>query len=45
MELLLAAKVWSYWIAPVLVGVGVLAVIGTAIGYLVKVSSLRYPKR
>jgi L-asparagine transporter-like permease len=42
---LLAAKVWTYWISWVLVGSGVLAAVATAIGYLVRVSSPKYPKR
>ena len=37
--------VWHFWIAPILV-ITVLAIAAaTAIGYAVKVSSPRYPKR
>jgi hypothetical protein len=43
--LLAEAKPWTYWISFVLVGVVVLSIIGTAIGYIVKVTSLRYPKQ
>ena len=45
MHLLAEAKPWTYWISPVLVAVVVLAVIGTLIGYLVRVTSARYPKQ
>jgi hypothetical protein len=42
---LLAAKVWTYWIGPfVLIGtIGL--VVGIAVLYLVKVVSLKYPRR
>ena len=43
-DLLAAAKPWTYWIAPVLVLVGVLAVLGTLVGYFVKVISARWPR-
>ena len=39
------AKPWTYWISFVLVGSVVLAIIATVIGYLIKVSSARYPKQ
>jgi hypothetical protein len=42
---ILAAKVWTYWISLVLVGGVVLVAVGTAIGYLVKVYSTRFPKQ
>ena len=45
MELLLAAKPWTYWISPVLVLGAVLAVLATVVGYLVKVVSAKYPKQ
>lgn len=41
----LAAQVWHYWLSYVLVAVVALAIIGTLIGYLVKVTSARYPKQ
>lgn len=41
---LLAAKVWHYWIAPAVVALVVVMVIATIIGYLVKVVSPKYPK-
>jgi hypothetical protein len=42
---LLAAKPWTYWLAPLLVLGTVLAVVGVIIGYLVKVVAARYPRR
>ena len=45
MDPLLAAKVWHYWIAVPLVAGGVLAIIATIVGYLVKVQAPKYPKR
>ncbi len=45
MELIVAAKVWTYWIAVPLFAGAVLAVIGTAIGYVVRVQSPKYPRR
>ena len=43
--MLLAAKVWHYWIAvPLAIG-AVLLVVSTIAGYLRKVQSLKYPKR
>lgn len=41
---LAAAKVWHFWIAPVVVGLAVLLVIATFVGYLVKVVAPKYPK-
>jgi hypothetical protein len=43
--MLLAAKVWHYWLSFVLFGTGVLAVVAFGIGYLVKVSSRKYPRQ
>lgn len=40
----LAAKVWHYWIAPVLVFGAVLAVVATIIGYFVKVVRPKHPR-
>jgi uncharacterized membrane protein len=40
---LLAAKVWHFWIAPAVVALTVLAVIATIIGYLRKVVAPKYP--
>ena len=45
MELLAAAKPWTYWIAPVLVLGAVLAVLATMLGYLVRVVSAKYPRQ
>ena len=45
MHLILAAKVWHYWISIVLVFSAIALIIGTAVGYLVKVYSTRFPKQ
>ncbi len=42
---LLAAKVWTYWISIVLIGGAVLTILAVAVGYLVKVVSMKYPKQ
>ena len=42
--LLATAKPWTYWIAPLLVLVVVLAVLGVVAGYLIKVVAARYPR-
>jgi hypothetical protein len=39
------AKPWTYWISFVLVGVVVLSILGTAVGYMIKVGSGRYPRQ
>jgi len=41
---LLAAKVWNYWISIVLLGAGVLMLLATGVGYLVKVYSTKFPR-
>ena len=41
----LAAVIWHWWIAPVLVALAILLVLGTAIGYLKSVTATRYPPR
>ncbi len=41
---LLAAKVWHFWIAPAVVALVVLMIIATIVGYLVKVVAPKYPK-
>ena len=38
------AVVWHFWIAPVLVGACVLAVIASVVGYLQQVTYKRYPR-
>jgi hypothetical protein len=45
MNPLLAAKVWHYWVAFPLLGGAILGLIAFGIGYLVKVTSARYPRR
>ena len=44
MDLLVAAKVWHYWIGIAILLPSLLAVVATVIGYLVKVSSKKYPR-
>jgi ascorbate-specific PTS system EIIC-type component UlaA len=45
MAMLLAAKVWTYWISWFLLVPALLLVVFTAVGYLVKVQSKKYPRR
>ena len=45
MAMLLAAKVWTYWISFFLLIPSVLMVVLIAVGYLVKVQSKKYPRR
>ena len=44
MDHLLAAKVWHYWIGIAILMPALLAVLFTVVGYLVKVSSKKYPR-
>ena len=44
MDVMLAAKAWTYWLAPVLTLASVLGLIGFILGYLVKVVAAKYPK-
>jgi hypothetical protein len=43
--MVLAAKVWHYWLSYALVGVVALAVLATVVGYLLKVTAARYPRQ
>jgi hypothetical protein len=43
--MVLAAKVWHYWVAFPLVGGGIMATLALGVGYLVKVVSHRYPRQ
>jgi len=45
MDLLLAAKVWHYWISFVIVGTVVLVLAGLGISYLMKVTANKYPRQ
>ena len=45
MLLLATAKPWTYWIAPLLVLGAALAIIGVAVGYLIKVVAAKYPRQ
>ena len=40
-----AAYVWHYWIGLILLIAGIGAVVQSIVGYVVKVSSTRYPNR
>lgn len=44
MDVLVAAKVWHYWIGIAILLPSLLAVVFTVVGYLVKVSSKKYPR-
>ena len=39
-----AAVIWHYWIGLVFFALSILVVIAVAVGYLVRVQSLKYPK-
>ncbi len=41
---MLLGVVWHFWIAPVLVGVCVLVVLASVVGYLQQVTYKRYPR-
>lgn len=45
MQLLLAAKVWHYWIGIAILIPSLLMVVFTVLGYLSKVTSNKYPKQ
>ena len=45
MDLVLAAKVWHYWISIALIVPILAIVVGVIIGYLVKVVGPRYQRR
>ena len=38
------AVVWHFWIAPVLVGDTILAIVASVAGYLTQVTYKRYPR-
>jgi hypothetical protein len=42
---LATAKPWTYWLAPLLTLGAVLAVLGIALGYLIKVVAAKYPRQ
>ena len=41
----LAAKVWHYWLSFAIMGTTLLILIAFGIGYLVRVTSNKYPKQ
>ena len=43
--MMLAAKVWHYWIGIAILLPALLGVVFTVIGYLVKVTSNKYPRQ
>ena len=43
--MVLAAKVWTYWLAVPIFVASVLACIGLVVGYFVKVKAPQYPGR
>jgi hypothetical protein len=45
MDLLAAAKPWTYWLAPLLTLGTLFAVVALMVGYVVKVVAARYPRR
>lgn len=45
MPLLLAAKVWHYWISVFLLVPIALVIFGMVVAYLTKVKANRYPRR
>ena len=44
MDVMLAAKVWHYWIGIAILLPSLAAVVFTVVGYLVKVTSKKYPR-
>lgn len=45
MDFLLAAKVWHYWLSFFIVGTVLAVFVAFGIGYLVKVTSNKYPRQ
>jgi hypothetical protein len=45
MDIVLAAKVWTFWISVALVVASIGLVVAVIVGYLYKVVMPRYPKR
>ncbi len=42
---MIAAVIWHYWIGLVFFVLSLLTVVAVVVGYLVRVQSLKYPKR
>lgn len=38
------AVIWHYWLGLAFFFMSILVVVGTVVGYLIKVESLKYPK-
>ena len=45
MTLVLAARVWHYWVGIALLIPTILAVVAAFVGYLVKVTANKYPRQ
>jgi len=45
LAVLLAGKVWTYWISYTLVGAGVATLVATIVLYLVRVEARKYPRQ
>lgn len=45
MALIVAARAWHYWIGIAVLIPALLLVVATIVGYLVKVTSNRYPRQ
>jgi hypothetical protein len=44
MPLLLAAKVWHYWISFAMIGLALVTVVALGIGYVMRVVAPKYPR-
>ncbi|HET9548322.1 MAG: hypothetical protein ABWZ99_07310 [Ilumatobacteraceae bacterium] len=42
---MVAANIWFWWVAVIMLIVGVLTVVGLVVGYLKNVTALKYPSR
>ena len=42
---MVAANIWFWWIAVILIVVGVLTVVALVVGYLKNVTAMKYPSR
>jgi hypothetical protein len=44
-DLLAFGKPWTYWMAPAVFLIAVLAVLGLFVGYIIRVVAAKYPKQ
>ena len=42
---MVAANIWFWWVAVIMLIVGVLTVVGLVVGYLKNVTAVKYPSR